>query len=176
MIGDNFAKNLVGISSSVIIQACGNLTARELRQKVKRDELQLQYSVIVIVIGGFQLMTQSVQQILDEIQQLLLTLRNKVGSSWIVVSTLMYRPRDELISKAKIDTINQGSVVLTNQLASVGCKCVTVKAHMALVSPLDNKLLRPIHVYFEDGLIPSKQAAYLLVRYFVVCVLEILGR
>lgn len=176
MIGDSFTKNLINISPSVTVQCFGNMLSGELRQQIRADRVNLQYSVIVVVVGGLQLMTHTAEQIIEGIEQLILTLRNRAPKAWILLSTLLYRPSDETLSKTKIDIVNAKLVTLTQQLAGVGCKCVTVKSHLALVSPLDNKLLRPLHVYFEDGLIPSKQAAYLLVPYFVVCALEIHGK
>lgn len=142
---------------------------------VKAGTVNLEYKAIIILVGGFQLLSHTAEKIVEGIEALLLTFRNKAPGSWLLVSTLLYRPRDETLSKSKIDQVNQRLFLLVKKLSLVGCKCVLIRTHQALVSPLDNKILRPIHVYFEEGLIPSKQAAYLLVRYFVVCTLQVFG-
>lgn len=175
MIGDDFLRNLAGVSASVTVQPCGRVSAWDLRSRIKKGEVDLNYDVVVLLVGGFQLMSHSAVQIAEGVEGLLLTLRNKIPGTWILVSTLLYRPRDETLSKIKIDRVNKLLRDVVQKLSLVGCKCVLVRAHNALVSPVDNKLLRPIHVYYEDGLIPSRQAAYLLVRFFIVCALEVYG-
>lgn len=173
LIGDGFVDNLVGISDSVVVQPQGRVSSWELRKRIKEGHVDLNYPVIVILVGGYQILTQSSVQIVDGVESLLLTLRNKASSAWILLSTVLYRPKDETLSKAKIDQVNHLLMERVQKLSAVGCRCMLIRTHQVLVSPRDNKILRPIHVYFQDGLIPSKQAGYLLIRYFVVCALEI---
>lgn len=173
VIGDSFIEELNGVSDSIIVQQFGKISAWDLRHKIRNKEVDLQYPFVILMIGGFQIMTHSVDQIIDGIQAVVLAIRARVHNSWIGVSTLLYRPKDETLSKAKIDAINQRLFQLVQQFVMIGCRCVLVRSHTALVSPVDNKILRPIHVYFTDGLVPNKQAAYLLVRFYVVCALEV---
>lgn len=157
------------------VQNCGRITPWELRRKIKAEEVDINFPAIVVLVGGFQLLSHSAERIAEGVENLLLTLRNKAPNTWVLLSTLLYRPRDETLSKIKIDQVNQRLFLLVKKLSLVGCKCLLIRTHQALVSPVDNKILRPIHVYFEEGLIPSRQAAYLIVRYFVVCVKQILS-
>lgn len=176
LIGDAFFSNVAGISSSIDVQTFGKISPWELRNKIREKTVKLNYPFVVVCIGGYQLMTHKVQQIVEGIKLVVLALRARLNNGWIGISTLLYRPKDETMSKAKIDAVNIQLQIMTNELAAVGCKVVLVRAHNALISPVDNKLLRPIHVYYQDGLVPSRQAAYLLARYFVVCALEIVRK
>lgn len=173
-IGDDFIKNLAGISDSLVIQNFGKISSWQLMHLIKQGKVDLEYPLIFVVVGGHQVMSEPAEKIVDGIKEVILKLRARASESWVAISTLLYQPRDETLSKIKIDLVNNRIREAVQDLSKVGCRCVLVRAHHALVSPVDNKLLRPIHVYFENGLIPSKQAAYLLVRYFVACALEIL--
>lgn len=169
VIGDAFLADLCGVSTSVIVQQFGNISAWELRKKIRDKSVNLQYPLIIILVGGFQIMSHTVDQIVEGVKAVILAVRARVTGSWIGVSTLLYRPGDETMSKSKIDAVNAQLKQLVQEFANVGCKCVLIRSHSALVSPVDNKILRPIHVYFNDGF-STKQTSCVLVGAVLCCV------
>lgn len=169
LIGDSFAKAIQGMTPDIIVQCFGKVTVAELRQLLKQGKIQLNYHIIILMVGGLQVLTTPLGEIVDGIEQLILSVRNKNTGAVMLVSTLLYRPKDETLLKERLDVINDLLDQMVTKLAKVGCKVFLIRSHRVLLSTSDDKLLRPIHVYFQDGFFPSKLSGSLLARFMLRC-------
>lgn len=175
VIGDSFTKDVQGLSPLVVVQNFGRASPQDIVKLMKDKQVDLNFDVLVIMVGGTHLLAQSEQQLVEGIEQMILTARNKNPRAWILVSTLMYRPRDETVLKGKIDVINEMLYPTVTGLAKVGCRAFVIGVHKVLMSKIDGKLRRPIHVYFQDGFFPSKSSGTLIVRFIVRCARVVCG-
>lgn len=157
------------MTTEINVQNFGKVTTQQLHQLIKQDKVSLDFDVIILMVGGLELLSSTGTQLIQGIEQLVLTLRNRSPKAWILVSTLLYRPRDETVLKEKIDVTNQLMDDVVKKLALVRCKVFIIRCHKVLVSTSDDKLLRPIHVYFQDGFFPSKLSGSLLAKFMVRC-------
>lgn len=169
LIGDSFTKAVQGMSSHITVQNRGKATLAEMVRQLKQKEIDLEYDVVVFLAGGLQILNTPIAEIVQSLEQMVLTVRNQAPNSYILVSTLLYRPRDDTLLKERIDVVNSWLEQMVVKLAKVGCRVFLISSHKVLVSLDDQKLIRPIHVYFQDGFFPSKSSGTLLASFICKC-------
>lgn len=168
LIGDSYVRTLKGMDSTLWVTNCGKNNPIQVADLLRTGRIKIKPDKVILVLGNVQVSTWSPEQIVNGIKQVVLVIRNRYPDVWCLVSTVWTRPKDENKACSKLLIINEQLHEAIEELAKVGCRVLLINAHRVLLDAND-KLLRPIQVYFDEGSFPSKAAAKLLLKYFNDC-------
>ena len=151
LVSDSLCK-FVHQSNQVYVQSYPGATVRGLCWKIGLGKVRLcGYKIIVLHVGTNDLISKPIERIVEDYEQLILSVRKLSNKALIGVSAIIPRPIDERTHKQKRISVNKALNLMCKDFAD----CIFLRTY----KPFERNKLGSRELFAKDGLHLSRAGA-----------------